>query len=130
MRRNDKHVLWDYTAVDDESAFAAKPTVGGVHQRPMTEMQALMEAKPHEDPLPAQETLLALRDVLADAIDRLPELERDVFEACVIRRASLREYASEIGLSKSGIAKIRDRACALLQADLTQHSAIKEYLDG
>ena len=127
MRRNDKHVLWDYTNVDDK--FAARPTIGGVAQRPATEIEAIMQAPPFHDPQPAQETLLPLRDVLADAIDQLPPLEREVFEACVIRKASLREYAQEAGLSKSGVAKVRDRAARMLRAALADHPAILEYLN-
>lgn len=98
-------------------------------QRADTELEALMRCPPSEDPDKAKNELLPLRDVLADALDQLTDLERTVFESLVIERRSLRETAADLGTrSKSGVAKIRDRAIAKLQTLLKDHPLIREEL--
>lgn len=89
-----------------------------------------MECGPHEDPDASCEELLPLRDVIQDAIDGLPPRERWVFDGYVVRRMSLRQLARELGLSKTYIADLRDRAYALLREALEDHDLIRLYLKG
>lgn len=96
--------------------------------RPETDIQALMEAAPFQEPERSKRERLALRDTLADAIDSLEPIEQWIFEATVIERRSYRQVARDIGYSKSSIHRIRDRAIRKLQEILREDENVSRYL--
>lgn len=95
---------------------------------PVNIYDALMQAAPHTDVDDDIDSLLPVREVLNDAIENLPALERFVFDGCVVERRPLRALAVDLGRSKSGVALIRDRACALLRQALEGDPIIKGHL--
>lgn len=97
-------------------------------RRPMTPLQALMECAPGEEPDASQLELLALRDTIADAIDRLDLRHKWVFEMHVLNRFSVRTLGEMMGLGKSYVHLLVQEAKAMLAEDLQDHPAIAAYL--
>lgn len=102
----------------------------GTLSRPFTPYEALMSAAPGEPIDYSQMELLALRDVINDAIEEvLTDLERWVFNALVVERQSLRELGRQLNRPKSTIARIRDRSAAKLALALEGHPTITHHLE-
>lgn len=97
-------------------------------QRPDNEWAAIMEAAPHTDIPLSIKQLLPLKELLAIAIDRLPEEERQVIELVVLAGMSIRQTANQLHKSKSHIWRVRDRALIRLRTELIQHELVREYL--
>lgn len=89
---------------------------------------ALMQAAPHEEVGWSKEDLLPLREVIEDAIDRLSERKRWIFNACIVERKPLAAIAADLGLTKSYVHRLRDQAICQLRALLEDEPLIKEYL--
>lgn len=68
---------------------------------PFTDMQALMEAMPHEEPEESKTAALELRERLGEAVDGLEERQRWIFEAHHYRGLSFRQIARELSISKT-----------------------------
>lgn len=105
-------------------------------RRQDSELQALMEAPPYQEPNTSQVELLDLKEVLADAIDELTPLELFIFNASVIERKGVRVIARmlvEEGLvptfSKSGVHNALGRAIGKLRLALEDNQLIKGYLE-
>lgn len=96
--------------------------------RPLTAMQALMEAAPFEEPPISIEELADLREILCDALDKLSDQSRWIVEACVSGRTSLRELGREIALSKTHVARLRDAAFAELREILADNPTVLEHI--
>ena len=77
---------------------------------PDTPYEALMSAEPHQEPDISVIEMLAMRDVLLDAMNILDEEETWVVNSLVFERMSIRQVAAQIGTSKSTILRIKDRA--------------------
>ena len=96
--------------------------------RPWNPMEALMQAVPLEEPETSQLELLALRDILADALDDLAPRDRRLIEARIIERRSLRSLERELGWRKSHMQRRERVLLAQLAAQLSTIPAIQEYL--
>lgn len=100
-----------------------------IGHRPLTQLQALMEASPMWEADSSVEEGLALRDVITDAIDTvLTPRERFVFDALVVERQSIRQLGRQMSISKTHITRIRDNAIRKLAAALADDPIIKEHL--
>ena len=98
--------------------------------RPMSPIEALMQAVPGDDPEASQLELLHLRDVLEDALEEcLTPMELWVFNAVVVEGHSLRSLGRQISRPKTTIARIRDRALEKLQERLLRDPAIRRRLE-
>jgi len=106
-------------------SYTAEPNT---ERRPFTPIEALMSAAPHEPIETSQIELLAMRDLLADAIDRLPERHKWVLEMQMMRRTPVRPLGDMMSLSKSRVWKIKQEALAMLRNDLQDHPLIVAYL--
>jgi DNA-directed RNA polymerase specialized sigma subunit len=112
---------------------------------PETPMQALMEAAVGAEPETSSIEMLALREAIVDAIDALSERDQWIFNALFIEpgervtspqgfspsdtgHKSLRQVAAELGLSKTQIARERDRILEELQAALIDNPAVQAHL--
>lgn len=114
-----------YYSLDERAAM------GALHgHRPETAIQALMETAPHDEPVTSMEELADLREVLCDALDKLDDQQRWIVDACVSGRTSLRELGTEINLSKTHIARLRDAAFAQLAELLENNPLVIEHLLG
>lgn len=87
-----------------------------------------MSAAPGDTIEASKLEMLALRDLLSDAIDALEPRYRWVLEQTVIHRIPLRAIAEWMNLSKTYVAVIRDEALAQLREQLSDHPAIVAYL--
>lgn len=114
---------------DWEHVFEAGPSTsdrygqggfGRSRNRPETDMQALMEAAPFEEPEVSKAENLPLKDAIADAIDQLDDRSRWVFEKVHYEGYSLRELEPILSLSKSQVHRIYQNAVAQLQTALTE----------
>lgn len=128
-----REIPWDMDPdPSDPSASETGPQrafVGHSEWRPVSPLESLMQTAPHSDPATSRQERLPLRDVLADAIDMLSEEERWIFDALFVRRASLRALGRELSLSKTGVARKRDRLLDRLREHLGNEQIVKEYLD-
>ena len=115
------------------------------HYAPETPFQALMEAAAFDEPETSVAEYLELREVLADAIEALSERDQWIFNAVFVEpgervtnpegfspsdtgHKSLRQVARELGLSKTQIARERDRIIKELQHELMDHPVIRQFL--
>lgn len=98
--------------------------------RPATPIEALMQTAPHRDVDVSRAERLPLKDIIADAVDQLTEEQRWIFDALFYRKLSLRELGRELSLSKTSIARKRDRLLRSLRNELADHPTIKEYIGG
>lgn len=105
-----------------------KPEPAWIHRTPATEIEALLSTAPFMDPETATETLLPLREVLADAIDALEPREKWVFERCVIERQSIRSVAEDLSMSKSSVDRIKREAVENLRGLLEDNQEIRGFL--
>ena len=92
--------------------------VGAVSHIPENDMQALMEAKPFDDPATSKAEGGVMREQIADAIDGLSPRLRWVFEARTFRGLSVRDVARELNLSKSYVGRLELQAKEALQTAL------------
>lgn len=122
----------------DEDVPLYRPT-------PDTPYQALMECAPGTEPETSVAEYLQMRDVLADAIEALPDRDQWIFNALFVEpgervtnpqgfspsdtgHKSLRQVAAELGLSKTQVARERDRILGVLQDALVDIPVISEHL--
>lgn len=94
------------------------------NDRPQTPLEALMRCAPGREPDPSVQELIHLRDIIQDAIDKLSPRERWVFDEITTGGASLRS----LGLPKTTVARVRDKAIEKLQEMLLQSEEIREFL--
>lgn len=105
----------------------------GVHgmksrERPVTEIQALMETRPHETPAVSIEERLKTKELVALAIETLTAEEVWVFNAVVIEGLSLRVVGKQLNVSKNTVAARRDQAIKKLRALLENEPSIQAVL--
>ena len=87
-----------------------------------------MESKPFDEPEISIEEAHVLRELLADAIDSLPEKERWLFEVLFVAKLSLRFVARVLDIPKTTLARRRDALLAQLRLELEDNPIIKERL--
>jgi DNA-directed RNA polymerase specialized sigma24 family protein len=106
--------------------------VGGDASRhtPWDPIQALMESAPGDEPAVSKLELLALREAIADAIDSLGEREKWIVNALMVERLSLRCVARQLGMSKTFVAWLRDKAIGELRLSLSKSPAVQAHLHG
>lgn len=98
----------------------AREALDGAPQPPSTPMEALMQARPGEEPetsaIERVDAFAPLHDAMESA---LTERERWIVEALFWRRLPLRSLGRELAMSKTQVARIRDNAIRKLAAALT-----------
>lgn len=87
-----------------------------------------MSTAPGEEPETHSEELLGIREAIADAIDALPERERDVFEAVFIGGETLQSVGDRLGYSKMHVSRIRDDAVLMLREALQVVPVVAAHL--
>ena len=96
--------------------------------RPMTEIEALMQTAPSGyEPLMPFETTLQLKEVLADAIDKLSPLEKWIAERLFIEGMSLRKAGAVLGIPKTSLARRRDVIRRKLVIHLAQEPKVIDW---
>ena len=92
---------------------------------PENPIQALMEADFGQEPEESSEELEPLREIVADAVDLLPEEDKWVINAVYSEQLSLQQIADQLGVSKTHVFRIRNRALKALKAMLSFDMTIR-----
>lgn len=103
------------------------PLVHGA--RPQNFYDALMQTKPHEEPLESLEDLMLLQEAIGKHLDRLTPRERWIVNGCISEMKSLQTIADELGFTKTHVWRLRNQAFDKLrramEADTTITKKIK-----
>jgi len=114
-------------ALDDLLLSINTPSVGFLHL-PQTEIQALMEAAPGEEPVESLEEIQPLREAVADCLDQLDAQDKFVIDALNSERVSLQELGDRLGVSRMHASRLRDAAFGRLRAVMAEHPVIRKRL--
>lgn len=125
MTRREVSTDWTQTTADNTSEYVNEPHDKA---RAFTPMEALMSTAPGEPIEASQMEMLALRDVIADAIDALPPRNKWVFEQHVMARVPIRQIADWMQLGKSYVWLLVQESKEMLRESLADHPAIVAYL--
>ena len=86
------------------------------NQHPTTDMQALMEAAPHQNPETSQEEYDARPAPTIQALEQLDDPWRTVITWHVLEQRSLRDIAEELGLDHPyQVSRIRDTGFEMIE---------------
>jgi RNA polymerase sigma factor (sigma-70 family) len=99
--------------------YSTRLHVNHKERQPDTDLQALMEAKPFEEPDSSVGGSIELRERLNGAVDSLPQRLKWVFEAAHYRGMSVREIGRELSISKTTAHRLYRDAVALLRERLS-----------
>lgn len=99
-----------------------------IRRRATSDMQALMEAAPHEPIENSIESLLPLRERLSEAFDELDERDRWIVNSILIERKSIRSTAADLSLAKSHVDRLYKAALNRLRTILEHDPLVMEYL--
>lgn len=91
-------------------------------------MQALMETASGATQEESSEELEPLRDVVADAVELLDDEARWVLNALYSEQLSLQQVGNQLGVSKTHIFRIRNRALARMRALLQGNPRIRKRI--
>ena len=94
-----------------------------VHTRkgiPLTPIEALQQAAPHQEPVDSYLDILPKIDRVADALERLPGRERWIVEAIIWRGMSMSQVAAELSISKTWVHVLYHQALDMLRHDLKE----------
>jgi len=102
--------------------------------RPLTLIEALQRASPHQEPVTSREERIDLQEIVLDALDSLEEWERWLLNAVLFERMSLRQIEFVLGIPKTTVARRRDSILKKLRVHLEKemesdiNSPIRRYL--
>ena len=103
-----------------------------IRQQPDTEIQAVMEALPYQEPLESKEELLRDQAELIEAIrevwETLTDTERWIYHMLVDVGLSMRFVALALGTPKTTFARRRDALAQKLKNELLRHQAVIDHL--
>ena len=98
-------------------------------QRPMTDIQALMELAPFQDSWTSSlEATAHLKELVGQAIDDLSPEDRWIFNALIVERLSLRGAGRILGIPKTSLARRRDKIRRELMTGLIESELVQEWL--
>ena len=90
-------------------------------RRPQSEMQALMETVPGEEPVASSDEMLTLREAVASAVQSLPAKYRNAILLTTYQGLSLKEAGEAMGFSDVHVMRIRNTAYDKLRDALTMN---------
>lgn len=96
---------------------------------PPTEVEALMQAAPFTIPMVSSEERAEISDLVADAVDQLPEVCQEVFNMWSTGYGTRRSIARELDLSQTQVVRVMREAKALLRILLEDHPLVQDYLE-
>ena len=94
-----------------------------------SKIEALMIARPLEEPKTSLEEQHALREVLVGALDDLEPIDVWIINALLFEKMSLRTAGWVLGIPKTSLARRRDRILQDIKAKIENEQIIKDYLD-
>jgi len=103
-----------------------------IRQQPDTEIQAVMEALPHNEPHESKEEVLKNQAALVEAINEvwetLTDNERWIYHMLVDVGLSMRFVALALGTPKTTFARRRDALAFKIKNELLRHQAVINHL--
>lgn len=112
---HDWNRVWEPTYVPPKGEHRRSISYVSTPRIPETELQALMESAPFEEPRTSLESGEVIREKLANAIDELDPRLKWIFEAKHYRGMSVRQIGLELNLAKSYVDRLFKEAVARLQ---------------
>lgn len=94
-------------------------------RRPQSEMQALMETVPGDEPVASSDEMLALREAVASAVQSLPTKYRNAILLTTYQGLSLKEAGEAMGFSDVHVMRIRNIAYDKLRDTLTMNIELR-----
>lgn len=94
-------------------------------RRPQSEMQALMETVPGEEPVASSDEMLVLREAVASAVQSLPAKYRNAILLTTYQGLSLKEAGEAMGFSDVHVMRIRNIAYDKLRDTLTMNIELR-----
>jgi len=94
-------------------------------RRPQSEMQALMETVPGEEPVASSDEMLVLREAVASAVQSLPAKYRNAILLTTYQGLSLKEAGEAMGFSDVHVMRIRNMAYDKLRDTLTMNIELR-----
>jgi transcriptional regulator with XRE-family HTH domain len=94
--------------------------------RPLTEIEALMEAMPGEEPVESVMELQPLREAVAQCIDQLDDQDKWIIEALMSESLSLQQLAERMGITKTHVWRLRNKAYDKLHRIMITHPTIRK----
>ena len=95
---------------------------------PENDYQALMEARPFEEPREVNDELNALRDVVAMYVDQLEPRDLWIINAYMTERLSLQQIADQLGITKTHVWRLRNQAIDKLKAMMEMDTDIRKRI--
>ena len=95
----------------------------------MTDIEALMQLPPHQEPpAPSLMETMALKEAVGAAIDALDPEDKWIVNALFVERMSLRSAGRVLGIPKTSLARRRDYIRGDLMVALSGSPDVKQWL--
>ena len=98
------------------------------NSKPMTELEALMQTPPGESPEVSIYELQPLREAVAESIELLDEQDRFIIEALLSEQISLQQLASRMGITKTHVWRLRNKAFEKLESIMSANPIIRRKI--
>lgn len=105
-----------------------KPIRTTADRLPDNEIEALMMAKPFEEPAENNEDLLTLREAVASIVDDLDARDLWIINACISEGKSLQKIADELGMTKTHVWRLRNQAFEKLKGVMMTDTTIRKHI--
>lgn len=98
------------------------------NSKPMTEIEALMLTPPGEEPELSVMELQPLREAVAECIEQLDEQDVWILDAVMSERVSLEALAKRMGITKTHVWRLRNKAFDKLERIMVTHPIIRRRI--
>lgn len=105
-----------------------KPIRATSDRLPESDYEALMMAKPFEEPQQSNEALLELREAVASIVDDLEPRDLWIINACMSEGKSLQKIADELGITKTHVWRLRNQALDKLRGVMMTNTTIRQHV--
>ncbi len=105
-----------------------KPIRTTADRLPDNEIEALMMAKPFEEPAENNEDLMVLREAVAAIVDELDARDLWIINACISEGKSLQKIADELGMTKTHVWRLRNQAFEKLKGVMVTDTTIRKHI--
>jgi hypothetical protein len=105
-----------------------RPARTTADRSPDTDMEALMQTKPFEEPPTSNEELLVLREAVASIVDDLEPRDLWIINACISEGKSLQKIADELSMTKTHVWRLRNQAFEKLKVAMSTDTTIRKAI--
>jgi hypothetical protein len=105
-----------------------RPIRSTADRSPDTDIEALMQTKPFEEPPTSNEELLVLREAVASIVDDLEPRDLWIINACISEGKSLQKIADELNMTKTHVWRLRNQAFEKLKVAMSANTTIRKSI--